>query len=67
MIPNNETNENKPVRKHQVIQGACMGCGACETSCPAGAISLTDVAFINESLCIGCGACAGRCPFGAID
>lgn len=45
----------------------CTGCGECVEECPAGAITLNDVAVVNEALCKGCGACGGVCPTEAIN
>jgi ferredoxin len=39
----------------------CLLCGACETSCPTGAISARDRLLIDESLCSGCGTCVDLC------
>jgi len=48
----------------------CAGCGACESVCPAQAISIDEeekVAVVNEALCKGCGACASSCRPGALN
>lgn len=50
-----------------VISDACVSCGACESECPVGAISMgADHMVINADVCVDCGACAGACPVGAI-
>lgn len=49
-----------------IDKNECSGCGACESVCPADAISVADVASVNAELCTGCGACAGVCPLDAI-
>ncbi len=41
----------------------CIGCGACVTVCPHGAIELVDgVARVDRSKCTGCGLCGMACP-----
>jgi ferredoxin len=50
------------------ITDACLSCGACESACPVGAISMgEDHMVIDAGSCIGCGSCAGTCPVGAIE
>jgi len=45
----------------------CNICGRCVSSCPAGAITLTDeTAVVDESLCTLCKKCIDVCPTGAI-
>ena len=51
-----------------VITDACISCGACESECPIGAISMGDsLMVIDANSCIDCGACSGSCPIGAIE
>lgn len=50
-----------------INKDACIGCGACEGTCPVGAIFATEGKYeINDS-CVDCGACAGSCPVEAIN
>lgn len=50
---------------HKVTEG-CIACGACESTCPVGAITVDAAAVVNADACIDCGACEGACPTGAI-
>jgi carbon-monoxide dehydrogenase iron sulfur subunit len=45
---------------------ACIGCGACETVCPYGAIKLEDGKALKCDLCSGDPACVKECVTGAI-
>ena len=55
------------IRMAYVISDACISCGACEGTCPAGAISEGDGQYvIDADTCMECGACADGCPAGAI-
>ncbi len=44
----------------------CIACGNCADNCPAGAITVEDVAVIDPEVCIGCGQCILSCPTGSI-
>lgn len=46
-----------------VINSECVSCGACESECPASAISEGDDKYvINAELCTDCGNCHEVCP-----
>ncbi|MDT8901996.1 FAD-binding protein [Anaeroselena agilis] len=44
----------------------CVGCGACISACPFGAIVLEDGKAEITDACTACGACVESCPVGAI-
>lgn len=49
-----------------VKQEECVGCGACASICPFGAIELQDGKALTTDSCTMCGACIKSCPVGAI-
>lgn len=50
-----------------VDKSTCVGCEACISICPVGAIEMKDgKADINKDICINCGACVSECPVEAI-
>ena len=50
----------------RIIEDNCIGCEACVSSCPFGAIEMRDdKAYITEA-CTMCGACVEACPAEAI-
>jgi predicted Fe-Mo cluster-binding NifX family protein/NAD-dependent dihydropyrimidine dehydrogenase PreA subunit len=44
----------------------CNLCGACEDSCPLGAIAVGDTLRIDGEKCDGCGLCLEACPIDAL-
>lgn len=50
----------------RVNKNACIGCGACDDGCPAGAIFMDGFAEIDTDACIECNICVGLCPVKAI-
>ena len=44
----------------------CVGCGTCQDVCPAGAVSVEEIARVDPKRCIGCGSCVEHCPTGAL-
>lgn len=49
------------------INDSCVACGACEATCPVGAITEGDGKYVISDECVECGACAAGCPMGAIE
>jgi ferredoxin len=44
----------------------CIACGACLSTCPFDALTLEEMAQVNEMRCVGCGVCVAACPQGAL-
>ncbi len=44
----------------------CVGCGACVSVCPVGAIEVGADSISVSEACLGCGICAAKCPKGSI-
>lgn len=62
--------EARPLLRRVTVQNSlCCGCGACEQTCPTGAIQLTqnENGFwepqILSDKCVNCGKCIQVCPF----
>ena len=52
---------------YKIDVDTCVGCGACEGTCPASAIIPKDGKYeIEAGKCVDCGACEGSCPVTAI-
>lgn len=47
-------------------QDRCIACGACQETCPTGAILIDEIARIDPARCMGCGQCVAQCPQEAI-
>ena len=51
-----------------VSNAECVGCEACRTICPKGAITMVNddcgfrMPFVNRDLCVNCGKCLKTCP-----
>lgn len=54
----------------KVLEDACIGCGACDFSCPTGALTKTDsflgLFVIDPYTCDDCALCVDKCPVLAI-
>jgi NAD-dependent dihydropyrimidine dehydrogenase PreA subunit len=53
---------------HKIDPDACQACGACESACPVGAISMPNGEnyFAISDECSDCGTCVDECGFNAI-
>jgi len=55
----------------RVVEDLCIGCGACDYSCPTDALTKTDTFLglfvIDPFTCDDCGICVDKCPVLAIE
>ncbi len=48
------------------VRAGCVACGICASWCPEDAITVGDVAVIDDEKCIGCAECIVVCPEKAV-
>ncbi len=51
----------------KIIVDKCSGCSSCVDVCPTEAITVDDVAVVDENECTDCGSCVDDCPEEAIE
>jgi len=51
----------------RILKDQCVACGSCYESCPVDAITMNDVAHIDEKVCIRCYCCHEMCADEAIE
>jgi len=50
----------------QIDAEKCSACSSCVDACPMGALTLNDIAEVNEDICIGCAVCIPTCDVKAM-
>ena len=51
----------------EAVDGRCVGCGRCASTCAFGALSIDGQAVrIDVERCMGCGVCVSQCPRDAL-
>ena len=48
------------------VSDECISCGACEATCPTGAIYINGYVYAINGNCIKCNKCINICPMKAI-
>ena len=48
------------------VDSSCIGCGACETNCPFGTVTLVERKPVWDGKCQMCMSCINKCPVRAI-
>ena len=57
------SNKDPGPKARTVCDVSCIGCGVCERTCTASAVSVRDsLSVIREQICLSCGMCAVKCP-----
>lgn len=51
----------------KIKKDECVACGTCVDACPEEAITLEEIAVIDEKKCTECGSCVEECPTDAIE
>lgn len=65
-IPAKEVEYGVEDKFYYEITDACVGCGACASVCPAGAVNENGGTYtVDPVRCIDCGTCSAVCPTGA--